>query len=195
MPCVVGEPGTAANAGVKCEWADRKMNSHVTLLFSRARPTHSGSSPSRPACTLSVNHHLLDRHAGARGHALPLFSLFSPRMPTTNPPPPQPSKQTATDLKSDGCSSFYAASLACLDRAGYDKEVCVDAFEAYKACRATEVSDGWRENSQPCCPLFFFLSHFTRSLSLSLSVRRQAPGPHRCAAQALGRCWPGWWEE
>jgi hypothetical protein len=65
-------------------------------------------------------------------------------MPTTPPPPPpaQQHQHIATDLKADGCASLYAASLACLEsaaRRGLDKDACQDAFDAYKACRATEV--------------------------------------------------------
>jgi len=64
---------------------------------------------------------------------------------STTPPPPKP-KSTATALKADGCASLYSASLACLDRAGYDKEACQGAFDAYKACRATEVRGRFLEN-------------------------------------------------
>jgi hypothetical protein len=65
---------------------------------------------------------------------------------STTPPPPKP-KSTATALKADGCASLYSASLACLDRAGYDKEACQGAFDAYKACRATEVRGRFLETT------------------------------------------------
>jgi hypothetical protein len=87
--------------------------------------------------------------------------------PTTPPPPKQP--HIATDLKADGCAAHYAASLACLEsaaRKGLDKEACQEAFDAYKACRATEVRmrgrergwmDGWK-TSVFFPPFFVFLT-------------------------------------
>ncbi len=96
--------------------------------------------------------------------------------PTTSPPPPPaptPPHHTATDLKADGCASLYTASLACLERAGYDKEACTGAFEAYKACRATEVMGqrgrgGWRDppsRQTSLSPHCSFLSPLLSSLS------------------------------
>ena len=115
---------------------------------------------------------------------------------TTRPAPPPP-KHTATDLKADGCASLYTASLACLERAGYDKEACQDAFDAYKACRATEVrggrkGGGWvgagasargeKKNlllSPPCRLVFFptrpspFLTQYAAKRQARIDARRR----------------------
>ncbi|KAK9842258.1 hypothetical protein WJX81_002931 [Elliptochloris bilobata] len=45
---------------------------------------------------------------------------------------------TTNKLSESMCSALYQASLECLDKNGYEREKCAEAFSKYRECKAEE---------------------------------------------------------